>query len=90
MTNDYQSSIKVAAVGNALSAFLVITYLLCVGLGLLLPSSFRMYEVWVLLLPGFEWLTWLGFFSGLVCAYVYGWYIAVIFVPLYHVFSRLA
>ncbi|MGM0632613.1 MAG: DUF5676 family membrane protein [Pseudomonadota bacterium] len=74
--------------GNALSVFLVISYLLCVGFGLLAPENMRMYEAWAPLLPGFEWLTWTGFLTGLVEVYLYGWYIAVLFVPLYRWFSR--
>jgi hypothetical protein len=46
-----------------------------------------MYEAWAPLLPGFEWLTWPGFLFGLVESYLYGWYIALVFVPLYRWFS---
>ncbi|WP_297185410.1 DUF5676 family membrane protein [uncultured Porticoccus sp.] len=77
-----------APLGNTLSLVLVISYLLCVGFGLLAPAQMRMYEAWAPLLPGFEWLTWSGFLIGLVEAYLYGWYFAVLFVPLYRWFSR--
>tara|TARA_R110002072_G_scaffold289552_1_gene456639 strand:- start:256 stop:537 length:282 start_codon:yes stop_codon:yes gene_type:complete len=82
------TQLRVAPLGNTLSLLLVISYLLCVGFGLLAPAQMRMYEAWAPLLPGFEWLTWTGFFIGLVEVYLYGWYIAVLFVPLYRVFSR--
>ncbi|MEQ9145620.1 MAG: DUF5676 family membrane protein [Parvibaculaceae bacterium] len=81
---------RIVPVAHALSLFLVITYLLCVGFGLLAPERFHMHEAWAPLLPGFEWLTWPGFFFGLIGAYVYGWYIAVVFVPLYRAFARRA
>lgn len=82
--------IRIAPVGHALSVFLVISYLLCVSFGLLAPSNFHMHEAWAPLLPGFEWLTWRGFLYGLVGAYLYGWYIAVLFIPLYSAFARRA
>ncbi|HCD55233.1 MAG: DUF5676 family membrane protein [Halieaceae bacterium] len=87
-SNTPVTQLRVAPLGNTLSLFLVISYLLCVGFGLLAPAQMRMYEAWAPLLPGFEWLTWTGFFIGLVEVYLYGWYIAVLFVPLYRVFSR--
>jgi len=82
------TQLRVAPLGNTLSLLLVISYLLCVGFGLLAPAQMRMYEAWAPLLPGFEWLTWTGFFIGLVEVYLYGWYIAVLFAPLYRLFSR--
>jgi hypothetical protein len=81
------NSVRIAPLGNSLSLLLLITYLLCVGFGLLAPGQMRMYEAWAPLLPGFEWLTWSGFAIGFVEAYLYGWYIALLFVPLYRVFS---
>ncbi|MFE8072968.1 DUF5676 family membrane protein [Marinobacteraceae bacterium S3BR75-40.1] len=80
--------LRITPLGNSLSLLLVISYLLCVGFGLLAPEHLRMYKAWAPLLPGFEWLTWTGFVIGLVEAYLYGWYLAVLFVPLYRWFSR--
>ena len=74
--------IQVAPVGKSLSLFLVISYVLCVGFGLLAPAQMRMYEAWAPLLPGFEWLTWPGFIAGAVGSFAYGWYIAIFVVPL--------
>lgn len=82
-----ESRLALNPVGHALSLFLVISYLLCVGFGLLVPQGLRMYEAWAPLLPGFEWLTWSGFAFGLVGAYLYGWYVAIVFVPLYRAFA---
>ncbi|MBY6204493.1 hypothetical protein KUV67_06345 [Halomonas denitrificans] len=73
---------RVLSIGHALSLFLLLNYLLCVGFGLLAPESLRMFEAWAPLLPGFEWLTPLGFTAGAIGAYGYGWYIAALFVPL--------
>ncbi len=79
---------NIKPVGQALSFFLVITYLLCIGWGLVTPPSLHMHGVWEGMLPGFEFLTLTGFICGLVGAYLYGWYIALVFVPLYNRFNR--
>lgn len=73
---------RVVTTGHALSLFLLLSYLLCVGFGLLVPESLHMYQAWAPLLPGFEWLTVKGFIAGLIGAYLYGWYIAGLFIPL--------
>lgn len=73
--------------GWTLSLFLLVTYLICVGFGLLVPARFHMHEAWDPLLPGFEWLTWTGFASGAVGSFLYGWYAAVLLVPLHRFFS---
>lgn len=85
--NQTVSALRIVPVGQALSLLLLISYLLCVGFGLLAPDGLRMYEAWAPLLPGFEWLTWSGFLIGAIEAYLYGWYIAVVFVPLYRWFA---
>ena len=58
--------------------------------GLLVPDTMHMHQAWEPLLPGFEWLTWPGFFAGAVGSFLYGWYIALVAVPLYRFFSRNA
>ncbi|MFV2031345.1 MAG: DUF5676 family membrane protein [Gammaproteobacteria bacterium] len=78
--------IPLRAVGHASSLFLVITYLLCVMFDLLFPDL-AMFQVWLKLLPGFEWLSWKSFFLGLVESWAYGWYFALIWVPIYNFFA---
>ena len=78
---------RIAVLGHTASWFLVITYLLCVLLCLVAPQ-YQMYEIWGPLLPGFEWLTWSGFMMGLIGAYTYGWYIAVLWVPISELVER--
>ena len=73
------------AVGHASSLFLAVTFTLCVAFDLLFPEH-AMFETWRKLLPGFEWLSWGSFFLGLVESYGYGWYFALIWVPLYNFF----
>ena len=74
--------------GWTLSVFLLASYLICIGFGLAVPDRFHMVEAWAPLLPGFEWLTPLGFAAGAIGSFLYGWYIAVIAVPLYRYFSK--
>ena len=78
--------IRLSAAGHATSLFLAITFVLCVGYGLLVPQL-AMYPAWQSLLPGFRWLSWPSFFLGVVESYAYGWYLTLIWVPLYNVFS---
>ena len=47
-----------------------------------------MHEAWAPLLPGFEWLTPTGFLFGALGALAYGWFIAIVFVPLHRFFHK--
>ncbi|HUZ75795.1 MAG TPA: DUF5676 family membrane protein [Stellaceae bacterium] len=85
LPTDTARTIPVFALGWSLSLFLAISYVLCVGFDLLFPGQ-AMYQSWLRLLPGFTWLTWPSFLLGLVESFAYGWYIALIFGPLYNVF----
>ena len=78
--------ISLFAFGNATSLFIAITFSICVAFDLAFPGH-AMYEVWLKLLPGFVWISWKSFFLGLVEAYLYGWFIALIWVPLYNYFG---
>ena len=81
-----QVRLPVAALGLSLGLFFLITYVLCVGYDLLFPGQ-AMYQSWLRLLPGFTWLTWPSFLLGIVESFVYGWYVALIFGPLFNVFA---
>ncbi len=80
-----KQGLSLIAVGHATSLLLAITFTLCVAFDLLFPQ-YAMFEVWRKLLPGFEWLSWKSFFLGLIESYAYGWYVALIWVPLYNAF----
>lgn len=79
---------RIPPLANALGGLFLISYILCIGFGLLVPESLRMWTAWAPLLPGFEWLTWPGFLLGAIESYAYGWYVALVFVPLYRWFTR--
>ena len=74
--------------GNALSFFLVVTFTLCVLWGLATPASMHMHEAWAPMMPGFHWISFPAYLVGVLWAFVYGWYAALLFVPLYNFFSR--
>jgi hypothetical protein len=69
----------------SLGLFLVITYVLCVLYGLIVSDQ-GMHQSLALVLPGFKWLTIPSFILGLIESFLYGWYTAVVFVPLYNWF----
>jgi hypothetical protein len=80
-----KKGIHLKAFGHATSLFLSITFSVCVIFDLIFPHH-AMYEAWIKLLPGFEWISWSSFGLGLVECYGYGWFIALIWVPLYNYF----
>jgi len=77
-------TLSLRSVGLATSAFIAISFVLCVAGDMIMPAH-EMHSAWQRLLPGFEWISWGSFFLGLVKSYAYGWYIALIWVPLYNV-----
>lgn len=73
----------------SLSAFSVITYLLCVGYGLLAPETLHPAKLLEGFLPGFTWLTYGSFVLGLIETLVYGAYAGALSCGLYNYFLRL-
>jgi hypothetical protein len=78
--------LPVFALGTSLSAFLAVTYVLCVGYHIVFPNQ-TVTEMWFAMFPGFTWLSWQSFVLGLIESVVYGWYAAVVFGPLYNFFA---
>lgn len=78
--------LPMVALGMSLGLFLAITFVLCVAYDLIFPGQ-AMYETWLRLLPGFTWLSWPSFFLGLAESFAYGWYVALVFVPLFNFFA---
>lgn len=85
--NPKTSSLRMYPVGMTLGILLAFSFALCVVFGLLFPGA-TMYQAWLPLLPGVTWISWSSALLGLVEAFAYGWYIAVIFVPLFNLFAR--
>ena len=80
------SRIAIVPLGLTLSFFLVITYVLCVIYGLL-GFQQGMHQLLFQIIPGFTWITWPSFFIGLFWTFVLGWYIALVFAPLFNFFT---
>lgn len=81
-----QRRIPLIAFGLALSLFLAASFVLCVLGYLVFPELPIAHSVLSALLPGFDLLTWPDFFLGLGESFAWGWYIAVVFAPLYNFF----
>jgi len=81
------SRIPVMPLGMSLGVLLAVTFVLCVLFDLWFPGQ-AMNQAWSSLLPGFTWISWSSFFLGLAETFAYGWYIALIFGPLYNFLSR--
>ncbi|MCW9023103.1 MAG: DUF5676 family membrane protein [Gammaproteobacteria bacterium] len=78
-----KAGVSLLAVGHATSLLLAISFILCVTFDLLFPD-YAMYQAWQALIPGFEWLSWKSFIIGLIEVWAYGWYFALIWVPIYN------
>lgn len=83
----HSSKVSLFVVGMSLGLFLAITFTLCVIFDLLFPA-YAMNSSWGMLLPGFEWLSVSSFIIGLIETYLYGWYVAIVFVPIFNWFSH--
>jgi len=79
--------IPIVALGWSLGIFFAITYTLCVAFDLLWPSV-AMNKVWLPLLPWVSWISISSFLLGLFETLLYGWFVAVIFAPLFNFFAR--
>jgi len=83
-----QTHLSLRVFGLSLSGFLAISYLLCIAGYLFLPKLPVQHSSLALVLPGFELLSWRTFLLGLVESALWGWYVAIVFVPLYNYFAR--
>lgn len=78
--------LAIVPLGLSLGSFMVVTYVLCVLFGIFV-SDRGMHQFLAQLLPGFTWITLPSFFLGLFWSFVYGWYVAVVFAPLFNFFN---
>jgi hypothetical protein len=77
-------------VTQTLASFTAISYVLCVGYGLLAPAAF--HPAWLLeaFLPGFRWLTLPSFALGVVETALYGAWAGILYSVLHNFFARRA
>ena len=79
--------ISVFVLGLSLSLFLTISYVLCIIGFLLLPGLPIEHSALAIFLPGFALLSWNTFFLGAIESFAWGWYVALIFCPLFNFFA---
>ena len=78
--------LPVGALGMALSLFLSLSFGLCVVVHLFVPAWPAERSVLAAVMPGFDVLTWSAVLLGLVKSYAAGWYVALVFGPIYNFF----
>jgi hypothetical protein len=78
--------LRIVPVGMSVGLLFVISYVLCVALGLIWWEG-GLHQPWLQFLPGFSWLSPGSFLLGLVESFAYGWYVALVFVPLFNFFN---
>jgi len=82
------NQLNIRVVTWSLASFTLLSYLMCVVYGLIVPESFHMARFLEIVLPGFKWLTVGGFFIGLVESFLYGVYVGLVFTPIYNFYHK--
>jgi hypothetical protein len=77
-------------VSPSLASFAAISFVLCVGYGLVAPAAFHASWLLEAMLPGFKWLSAGSFVLGLVESVLYGTLAGALFSALYNYFTRRA
>ena len=80
--------LNIKVVSWALATTALISFVVCVGYGLVTPETLHMHAFLEQVLPGFKWLTLPGFLIGLVESFFYGAYAGLVYVPVYNFFAR--
>lgn len=86
-TSARKPRIPVFALGMSLSLFFAISFALCVMGYLLVPGLPITHQALSIFLPGFTLLSWSSFCLGLAESLAWGWYVALVFGPLYNLFA---
>lgn len=67
-----------------LAVFTTLVFVLDVFAGVLFPNWYVMQKFWELILPGYTFISWGSFLTGLVESFLGGFLTAVLFVPIYN------
>lgn len=90
MTASEFRPMSIVPLGLTLSAFFVVSFILCLLAALVLPAE-GMRMVFEALFPGFVWLNAPSVVVGLFWSVFFGWYISILFVPIRnYVYRRFA
>ena len=85
MALDSSAQIPITALAFSLSAFLAITFLLCVAGGFFVPELGT--HALLRFFPRFSWSD-AGIHHGLIESLAYGWYVALVFGAMFNLFAR--
>ena len=80
--------LNIKVVTWSLAIWSAFTFLFCVVYGIVTPASMHMTAFLEQILPGFVWLSWFGFFVGLLQSFLYGAYAGLVYVPIYNFLYR--
>ncbi len=80
--------LNIKVVTWSLGLFAALTFVVCVLYGLIVPESLHMTDWLEQILPGFTWLTPLGFLIGLVEAFLYGVYAGLAYGLIHNALTR--
>ena len=80
--------LNIKVVSWTLATTTAISFVVCVAYGLATPETLHMHAFLEQVLPGFKWLTLLGFVIGLIESFLYGVYAGMVYVPIYNFFAR--
>ena len=80
--------LNIKVVSWSLGIFMAISFLVCVIYGLIVPQSLRMAGFLEMALPAFKWLTFWGFWLGLIESFLYGAYAGLVFVPIHNLIEQ--
>ena len=80
--------LNIKVVTWSLAIWAAFTFVFCVVYGMVTPANMHMTAFLEQILPGFVWLTWLGFFVGLLQSFLYGAYAGLVYVPIYNFLYR--
>lgn len=72
----------------SLGCWAAVSFVVCVVWGMLTPEAVHMHAFLEHILPGFHWLTWWSFLLGLVESFLFGFYVGLVYVPIYNAFYR--
>ncbi len=82
------NQLNIRVVTWSLATFTLLTFIVCVLYGLIVPERLHMVQFLEMVLPGFKWLTVGGFFIGLLESFLYGVYAGLVYTPVYNFYQK--
>jgi hypothetical protein len=82
------NQLNIRVVTWSLATFSLLSFVVCVLYGLIVPESFHMVQFLEITLPGFKWLSIGSFLIGLAESFLYGAYAGLVYTPIYNLYNR--